>query len=178
MIAHDLSRHYENANRTIHHEKPPPEFAIKMPRFDGLALFEQDGAMITALMARYPVYAQPIPQPIPGRPQSCGFRARLKSRLPEIRILMDAGESAGDVGEKLGMSETTVRRAFRHLRGEPSDEKNAVSVIGVHKITGEVVEFPSMSQAENYGGFLGSKIGLCLLGQASHHKGYIWRRAA
>lgn len=194
MTAHQLSTHYKNSHRTIHwaEEQKPPSIPVsllaarmimaKKERIefscaDASVLLERDTAEIARLAKMYPVFLQPIPQPIPGRPQSRGFRTRLKSRLPEIRILMDKGESAWEIGQKLNLSETTIRRAFRHLRGEPSDEKNAVAVIGTHKLTGEMVEFPSMSQAENYGGFLGSKIGLCLIGQASHHRGYIWRRA-
>lgn len=174
MNAHQLFVHYENAPRIIHWERAAPEFACKNLCFEGPGLFQRDMEEIARLQKIYP---QPVAEKTDlGKPRTKGFRERLKSRLPEIRQLLDDGDPAWEVAQKLNLSETTIRRVIRHLRGEKSDEKNAVAIIGTHKITGEVVEFQSMNQAENYGGFGGSKIRLCLIGLASQHKGYTWRK--
>lgn len=192
MNAHQLLIHYENAPRIIHmaEELKPSATSvsliaarailakidsIKFPCHDASVLLERDTAEIARLGKMYP---QPVEEKIDlGKPRAKGFRERLKSRIPEIKKMLDDGESVCKIADRLNLSETTILRVARHLRGEKSDEKNAVAIIGTHKITGEVVEFPSMSQAENYGGFGGSKISLCLMGRASHHKGFVWRRA-
>ena len=67
-----------------------------------------------------------------------------------------------------------VRHAVHHK--DTPTRHNRSAVIGTHLETGEVVEFPSVTESGRHG-FTASSISKCCLGGRNSHRGYSWKYA-